>query len=91
MQRYCYLDFEKEPYFQKKSMVVKSSDYCEVGNANNYDDNGYIGVSTKYKFDNASLIFFKLTNLVGIVYHTAYSPCETKYQGLGESGNFVVR
>ena len=91
MQKYCYLDFEKEPYFQKKSMRVKSSDYCEVGNANNYDDNGYIGVSTKYKFDNASLIFFKLTNLVGIVYHTAYSPCETRYQGLGEQGHFVVR
>jgi len=91
MQKYCYLDFEKEPYFQKKSMRAKPSAYCEIGNGNNYDDNGYIGVSTKYKFDDASLIFFKLTNLVGIEYHTAYSPCDTIYQGLGESGNFVVK
>jgi len=58
MEKYCYLDFEKEPYFQKKSMVVKPSDYCEISNGNNYDDNGYIGVSIKYKFDDESLKFF---------------------------------
>jgi len=91
MEKYCYLDFDKEPYFQKKSMRVKPSSYCEISNGNNYDDNGYIGVSIKYKFDDESLKFFSLERLTGIEYHTSYSPCDTKYQGLGETGNFVVR
>ena len=93
--KHCYLDFEKKPYFQKKSMEVKPSDYCEMGNRNNGNNSGgymgYVSFNIKYSFDDESLKFFNLERLVGIEYDTGYFPCETKYQGLGETGNFVVR
>jgi len=61
MAKYCYLDFEKKPYFQKKSMEVKPSDYCEIGNVNN-GGNGwlfkYTSFNVKYSFDDESMKFF---------------------------------
>ena len=91
MEKYCYLDFDKEPYFQKKSMRAKPSSYCEIGIGNNSVDSGYTGVRIEYKLDKESLKFFSLERLTGIEYHTGYSPCDTKYQGLGETGNFIVK
>ena len=58
MQKYCYLDFDKKPYFQKKSMEAKPSDYCVIGTGNNVRDEGYGGFDLKYNFDKESLKFF---------------------------------
>jgi len=61
MQKYCYLDFNKEPYFQKKSMRVKPSKYCEIRNWNNVGYDWlfpYIAFYIKYNFDKESLKFF---------------------------------
>jgi len=104
MQKYCYLDFDKKPYFQKKSMEVKPSDYCVIGTGNNVRDEGYGGFDLKYNFDKESFKFFNqvpyyttrkdklyyLTDFYGIEYDTPYFPCETRYQGLGESGGFLM-
>jgi len=94
MQKYCYLDFDKEPYFQKKSMEAKPSVYCEIGNANNGGNDWLfpeISFDIKYNFDKESFKFFNTKRVVGIAYDTGYSPCETRYQGLGETGHLLVR
>jgi len=105
MEKYCYLDFDKEPYFQKKSMDVKPSDYCEVGTGNNVRDRGYGGFDIEYNFDKESLDFFNPTLYVvqrkdesyylasrsGIKYDTGYFPCDTRYQGLGETGRILAK
>jgi len=91
MQKYCYLDFDKEPYFRKRSMRVKPSKYCEIGNGNNSGDSGYVSYHFIYNFDKESLKFFNTKRVVGIKYDTGYSPCDTRYQGLGETGHLLVR
>jgi len=104
MEKYCYLDFDKEPYFQQYSMEVKPSVYCTVGNSNNYKDKGYGYFDIKYNFDKESFKFFNqvpyyttrkdqlyyLTDFYGIEYDIPCSSCETRYQGLGESGGFIM-
>ena len=105
MKKYCSLDFEKEPYFQKKSMRAKPSAYCEIGNGNNSGDGGYISYHFIYNFDKESLKFFNpishvverkdksfyLASISGIQYDTLYFPCKTRYQGLGETGRILAK
>jgi len=104
MEKYCYLDFEKEPYFQKKSMRVKPSSYCEISNGNNYDDNGYTGFRVEYNFDKESHKFFNKIDHAsktkadgwemfvfdGIEYVDASSPCEIRFRGIREGSTVLV-
>jgi len=104
MQKYCYLDFDKEPYFQKKSIVVKPSDYCEVGNSNNYKDKGYGYFDIEYNFDKESLKFFNNMRYIyktkknkwqlflfdGIKYEEPSFPCEVRFKGIGEGSTVLI-
>ena len=104
MKKYCSLDFEKEPYFQKKSMRVKPSAYCEIGNGNNSGDNGYVSYHLIYNFDKESSKFFnqmqyidktkqdkwQLFTFDGIQYEEPYFPCEVRFKGIGEGSTVLI-
>jgi len=104
MKKYCYLDFDKKPYFQKKSMEVKASEYCVIGTGNNVRGEGYGGFDLKYNFDKESLKFFNEINHVyktkenkwqvftfdGIKYEEPYLPCEVRFKGIGEGSTVLI-
>ena len=104
MLKYCYLDFEKESYFQKKSVIVKPSKYCEIGNSNNYKDKGYGYFDITYNFDKESSKFFnqmqyidktkqdkwQLFTFDGIQYEEPYFPCEVRFKGIGEGSTVLI-
>ena len=94
-------------YNENINGFTNPTEYCKIGHRNNAGEWLFpaTSYSIEYKFDKESLDFFNPVSYVversnksfyiarfsGIVYDTSYSFCDTRYQGLGETGRFLAK